>query len=92
MRCIVHIWKSSESDGYTFRLRLTSHDSEGRGGVEGFSNDRLLLKRMAELGLADCICKMSLSNLRYESKSIWPNCEVDDDVFAEFGIAYGLAI
>jgi hypothetical protein len=85
MRCIVHIWKSPESGENTFQLRLTPLGSAGHSGlVEAFPNELLLSERMAELGLTNCICRMSISNLRYEGRVIWSNCEVAEDVLASF--------
>ena len=40
---------------------------------------------MIELGFTNCICTMSLSNLRDESKAIWSNCEIAERVFEDFG-------
>jgi hypothetical protein len=85
MKCIVHIWRVLDSDTTRFRLRLTPLYSVAHGAaVEEFANERVLCRRLTEIGLAKACREMTLSNLHEGTNAIWSNCEVAEEIFQEF--------
>ena len=86
VRCIVYISKSHESGESGFLLRLTPFDlKRGRGAEEVCADQQALMRRLNEVGLSNCICRISLSNLSVEGTVVWPDCDVSDKAFGSFG-------
>jgi hypothetical protein len=83
---MVHIWKSFDSGGSYFLLRLTPlYASARHGAIESFPSEGSLSRRMDQIGLGRSGVSMSLSNLRLGDNAIWSNCEVAEGVFDSFG-------
>jgi hypothetical protein len=93
MKCTVHIWRSIDSDGKNFLLRLRPlYSFEHNRSVETFRNERSLSNRLTAIGFTEEARCTSLTNLRSGSSAMWSHMEIAEDIFESFGQPSGAAV
>lgn len=80
MRCLVHIWKSSETQG---RKPISLHilplnAPENLQSTERFDSEDVLCKRLEGIGLSNMQVVLTLCNLRDERDAMWMNVEMPE--------------
>jgi hypothetical protein len=90
MKCTVHIWKSIDSEGTHFLLRLRPlYSVERNRSVETFRNERSLSRRLLAIGFSEDSRRTSLANLRSDSSAMWSHMEIAEGIFESFGQSAG---
>ena len=86
MKCTVHIWKSIDSEGNNFLLRLRPlYSFEHNRSVETFRNEKTLSRRLTAIGFTEDARRTSLSNLHSGSSAMWSHMEIPQAIFDGFG-------
>ena len=86
MKCTVHIWKSIDSEGNNFLLRLRPlYSFEHNRSVETFRNEKTLSRRLTAIGFTEDARRTSLSNLHSGNSAMWSHMEIPQAIFEGFG-------
>lgn len=80
MRCLVHIWKSSEEHaGKPISLHILPLNApEKFQSTEQFNNEDAMCQRLAQIGLSSMQVVLTLHNLRDERDAMWMNVEMPE--------------
>ncbi len=86
MRCIAHMWSSTDCDGNHFLLCLSPLCSIlGGAPVEAFTNKKSLALRLAEIGCKAESIVRNIAHLGSSTDDTWSYVEVPLLVFEGFG-------